>query len=753
MSDQNEFPIQDLSNAMRRDFKTAKDNGTLGKTVLLIGAGCSASAKIPLAKEISQNLVCELASAYGFSSQNNIDPEKSLDFLVKENHFSSNIAYSEGSSGNILIDWSSIYDELFSNHYNSPKEVHRIFSDIFEKNGRAINWTHICIGELVRSGYISTILTTNFDQLALEGIARTGRLPIVADGLEYLGRITGDPIHPQLVQIHGSRHTYHLRNSIADVEELSKAQPARHAIDELFRTATVFVVVGYAGRENGIMNLLVESGKRYPHTRIFWCTYSEKINELPELVRNFLSTSSLSNVIHGYDSDEFFDELLSELGIHTPKIIDDPLYTLQELTENLVYGPDSSIAHKIGSLKIKTNDLRSAEAHLSALSQDQKMQVVGQLASGIAHDFNNLITAILLSTDHFLLTKSVDSPDLSDLIEVKRNANRAAVLVRQLLAFSRKQTLTPKPIMVPDVISDLRVLIDRLVGHGIKTHLDFEELTWPIEADLGQFEQVMINLAVNARDAMPEGGDIIFRVRNISETDIKKMHLTAVEPVDSVLINVIDEGTGISPDDIERIFEPFYTTKAAGKGTGLGLSMVYGIIRQSGGHIFAESKVGHGTTIHILMPRYMGEMKPASALPPETIATERQAAARGTELVLLVEDEDAVREGMARMLESRGYKVHQTGSGTEAMESLKSIELAGGKVDLVISNVVMPQMDGPSLYREIRKEHPALKVLFISGYASEAFATHLPPDSDYGFLPKPFSLKQLSVAVRETLDT
>lgn len=753
MDDQKEYPIQDLSNAMRRDFKVAKDNGNLGRTVLLIGAGCSVSAKIPLASEIAQNLVCELASAYGAPKPEQKNPIDSLSFLIETGHFKSENDFFISQNGNKNLNWSAVYDELFSNHYNSPKEVHKIFSDIFEKNGKSINWTHICIGELVRSGYISTILTTNFDQLALEGIARTGRLPIVADGLEYLGRITGDPIHPQLVQIHGSRHTYHLRNSIADVEELSKAHSARHAIDELFRTAIVFVVVGYAGRENGIMNLLVEAGNRYPDTRIFWCTYSEEEVDLPDLVKQFLATSSLSKIIHGYDSDEFFDLLLNSLGISAPKIIDDPLYTLQELTDNIVFSADSHIAQKIGSLKLKTSDLRAAEGHLSALRQDQKMQAVGQLAGGVAHDFNNIITSIVLAADHQLLTKNASSPDFSDWIEIKRNANRAAVLVRQLLAFSRKQSLNPKPMFVTEVISDLNMLMDRLVGIKVAIHLDFQDGIWPIEADLGQFEQVIINLAVNARDAMSDGGNIKFRVRNIPKSDINKIHLPELEPVDYVEIIVADDGNGIPPDDLERIFEPFFTTKETGKGTGLGLSMVYGIIKQSGGHIFADSKVGRGTNIRILMPRYIGEMKLPVAQPTETIATERQATARGTEVILLVEDEEPVRKAAAKMLEARGYKVHQAGSGIEALDSLKSIERSGIKVDLVISNVVMPQMDGPSLYIELRKKYPALKIIFISGYAIDALEGSLPSNAIYGFLAKPFSLKQLSVAVREALDT
>lgn len=742
--------LRDLANAMRRDFSPGKSPGGIGRTVLLTGAGCSVSAKIPLAKDIAQELVCKLSAAYGLSEEGCDSPELSLKKLVEAGYFQ----LPEGNAtneGRAAASWSAVYDQIFSSHYNSPKEVHRIFSDIFDKNGRRINWTHICIGELVRVGYISTVLTTNFDQLALEGIARAGRLPIVADGLEYLGRITGDSPHPQLIQIHGSRHTYHLRNSIEDTEELSRDHSARHTIDELFRTARVFLAVGYGGREKGIMELLIEAGKRYPDTRIYWCTYSEQAEDLPPLVKEFLDTSKHAKVIFGYDSDQFFDELLGHLNIRAPKIIEDPLFILRELTESIEIGDDSAIAQKIGDLKLKTQSLRAAEAHVAALTSNQKLQFMGQLAGGIAHDFNNVLTAILLSLDHLMMMGDASDPVFLEHMEMKRNANRASVLVRQLLAFSRKQPLKMTVLDINTLIGDLRMLLDRMVNSKVKITVEYEKDLWRVKADLGQFEQVLINLAVNARDAMPDGGTITIRTRNLSLSDVQARDLGDVPPADYVEVVVEDDGVGIGAAMLEKIFDPFFSTKDGH--TGLGLAMVYGIVRQSGGHISVTSNLGKGTTFRILVPRTLEEFaQPAARAEPASLTfSDEERGIGGSEVVLLAEDEEAVRKGIKRMLETRGYTVHEAESGTGAMELLEEVNRNGGSIDLIVSNVNMPSMDGPTLLQKVRAIHPKMKFMFISGFDEEALARNLPADAEYSFLPKPFSLKQLAVAVREML--
>ncbi|MQB42877.1 cell cycle histidine kinase CckA [Rhizobium sp. ICMP 5592] len=399
------------------------------------------------------------------------------------------------------------------------------------------------------------------------------------------------------------------------------------------------------------------------------------------------------------------------------------------------------------------------------MAQTQKMNAVGTLAGGIAHDFNNVLTAILLSSDHLLLQARPADASFADLMEIKRNANRAAVLVRQLLAFSRKQTMRPTILNLTDVIGDLRMLVERLLsGTHVKLDVDYGRDLWPVKTDLSQFEQVLINLCVNARDAMPGGGTLTLRTRNLPAPDVAAFNYAYLPHEEMVLVEVNDTGTGIAPEIMDKIFEPFFTTKEVGKGTGLGLAMVYGIIKQSGGYIHPESEVGKGTTFRIFLPRHIVEMpvltegqtpesrdisamdqSVAAVVPPEEPADLTGKSA----VVLLVEDEEAVRRGGKRMLETRGYTVYEAGSGVEALEIMDELD---GQVDVVVSDVVMPEMDGPTLLGELRKKYPDMKFIFVSGYAEDAFARNLPADAKFGFLPKPFSLKQLAVVVRETLD-
>jgi len=410
---------------------------------------------------------------------------------------------------------------------------------------------------------------------------------------------------------------------------------------------------------------------------------------------------------------------------------------------------------------VEVTEQKALEAQMA---QTQKMNAVGTLAGGIAHDFNNVLTAILLSSDHLLLQARPADASFADLMEIKRNANRAAVLVRQLLAFSRKQTMRPTVLNLTDVVGDLRMLVDRLIsGTNVKLDVEYGRDLWPVKTDLSQFEQVLINLSVNARDAMPKGGTLTLRTRNLPAAEVAAFNYSYMPHEDMVLVEVTDTGTGIAPEIMDKIFEPFFTTKEVGKGTGLGLAMVYGIVKQSGGYIQPESEVGKGTTFRIFLPRHIVE----PAVAAEAEAADQAVAAGGANVVelvqpkqpedltgsaviLLVEDEEAVRRGGKRMLETRGYTVHEAGSGVEALEIMEELE---GKVDIVVSDVVMPEMDGPSLLRELRKNYPDLKFIFVSGYAEDAFARNLPPEAKFGFLPKPFSLKQLAVAVKETLDS
>jgi len=378
-------------------------------------------------------------------------------------------------------------------------------------------------------------------------------------------------------------------------------------------------------------------------------------------------------------------------------------------------------------------------------AQSQKMQAVGQLAGGVAHDFNNMLTAIIGYSDLLLANHRPTDPSFQDIMQIKQTANRAAGLTRQLLAFSRRQTLRPQVLQLGDVLSELQILLRRLVGEKVEVDLRHGRDLWKVKADINQFEQVVINLVVNARDAMSEvGGKIQLRTRNVAAAECAELKEAALPPADYVLVEVEDNGSGIPPEVIEKIFEPFFTTKDVGKGTGLGLSMVFGIVKQSGGFVFVTSDVGHGTTFRILLPRYIpeeGEIAPkAEVAKPTTDYT-------GQGLILLVEDEDAVRAFGVRALASRGYTVLEAASGLEALEV---VEREKGKIDLIVSDVVMPEMDGPTMFGELRKRGVKAKVIFVSGYAEEAFAKNLPA-GDFGFLPKPFTLKQLIEVVKANM--
>jgi two-component system cell cycle sensor histidine kinase/response regulator CckA len=401
--------------------------------------------------------------------------------------------------------------------------------------------------------------------------------------------------------------------------------------------------------------------------------------------------------------------------------------------------PEAAIVYAL-----ETTEHRRLETQVK---QQQKMDSVGQLAGGVAHDFNNVLTAIIGFSDLLLTNHKPSDPSFQDIMNIKQNANRAASLVRQLLAFSRRQTLRPQILNLADLLSDLSILLQRLLGENVKLEMVHGRDLWPVKADLNQLEQVIINLAVNARDAMPSGGKLSIRTRNVSAADIHAFNHRPLPETDCVMIEVEDTGTGIPPEARDRIFEPFFSTKEVGKGTGLGLSTVYGIVKQTGGHIFFDSIVGKGTVFRIFIPRHaQQEEVPVAASGGEKAA--EIADLTGTASILLVEDEEAVRAFAARALQTRGYTVHSAASGVEALEVMKQV---GGKVDLVVSDVVMPEMDGPTLLRELRKDRPDLKIIFVSGYAEDAFAKNLPEGEEFQFLPKPFSLKQLATAVKETL--
>ena len=381
-------------------------------------------------------------------------------------------------------------------------------------------------------------------------------------------------------------------------------------------------------------------------------------------------------------------------------------------------------------------------------AQSQKMQAVGQLAGGVAHDFNNLLTAIIGFSDLLLQRHPAGDPSFADIMQIQQNANRAANLTRQLLAFSRKQTLQPKVLSVTEVLSDITNLIRRLLGDKVELEINLHRGTGRIKADAGQIEQVIVNLAVNARDAMPDGGVVTISTRPVTFEAGRMIRQQPAPAGNYVEFMVADTGVGIPDEDLDKIFEPFYTTKTVGQGTGLGLSTVDGIISQSGGFIDVASETGHGTRFMFYLPEVSLDDLDQTVVGDDKTQAERDLT--GKEIILLVEDEDAVRMFASRALTNKGYEVLTADDGEMALSVLAEQK---HPVSLIISDVMMPNMDGPTMMAEVIKTHPDIKVLFISGYADEAFRKGIDPAINYDFLAKPFSLTDLAEKVRDVLET
>ncbi len=389
---------------------------------------------------------------------------------------------------------------------------------------------------------------------------------------------------------------------------------------------------------------------------------------------------------------------------------------------------------------VDVSEQRSLE---TKFAQSQKLQAVGQLAGGVAHDFNNLLTVIIGNCEFLLMRHQAGDPSFKEINEVHQNALRAATLVGQLLAFSRKQTMQPKQLALGEVVGELAQMLRRLVGEGIALEVERDADLWPVHADEAQLSNAIINLVVNARDAMPNGGTVTIATTNQTVSQSSTLGTAIMPAGDYVCIAVTDSGTGMSKEVQSKIFDPFFTTKPVGQGTGLGLATVYGIVKQTGGFITVDSEVGRGTSFRIYLPRSRGETSaPAEAAPvaPRDVT--------GQDTILLVEDEEAVRSFAARALRMRGYHVLEAGGGEEALEIVRDPSI---QIDLVITDVVMPNMDGPTLVRHVKEMKPGLAVIFMSGYAEEAFRKSEQSSEDIHFLPKPFGLKQLAAKVKEVL--
>lgn len=388
-------------------------------------------------------------------------------------------------------------------------------------------------------------------------------------------------------------------------------------------------------------------------------------------------------------------------------------------------------------------ELKTLEAQFV---QSQKMQAIGQLAGGVAHDFNNLLTAISGHCDLLLLRHDQGDPEYGDLVQINQNANRAASLVGQLLAFSRKQTLQPELIDLRDTLSDLTHLLNRLVGEKVTLTLMSDPDLSPMRADKRQLEQVLMNLVVNARDAMPDGGEIMIEAKAaVLDAPLTRARVS-LPAGDYACVTVTDQGIGIPQDKLGKIFEPFYTTKRTGEGTGLGLSTAYGIVKQSGGFIFAESVLGKGTAFEIYFPAYHGQTVAAVEAIP---ASPDRPAATGDGIVLLVEDEAPVRAFAARALRLNGFTVLEAETAEAALELLANPAL---EVDLFVTDVIMPGLDGPSWVRKALQERPGIPVVFVSGYAEDLLSDDEDKVPNSVFLPKPFSLKQLIATVQTQFD-
>ncbi len=401
-------------------------------------------------------------------------------------------------------------------------------------------------------------------------------------------------------------------------------------------------------------------------------------------------------------------------------------------------GSDSFVLHFI--------DLTEQKNLEKQFTQSQKMQAVGQLAGGIAHDFNNLLTAMIGFCDLLLLRHKPGDPSFADIMQIKQNANRAANLVRQLLAFSRQQTLQPRVLDLTDVLTELSHLLRRLIGSNIDLRMSHDSELGLVKADQGQMEQVFINLVVNARDAMPQGGLLQIRTENFkNKTGLRLSGEEILPPGEWVAITIKDSGTGIGSETLPHIFEPFFSTKDVGAGTGLGLATVHGIVHQTGGYIAVNTAVGKGTTFTLYLPRHT------------EIAGEKVAAAveekpaihdlTGSSKILLVEDEDAVRIFSARALGNKGYQVVDASSAAIALRLLEEKKI---DPEVLITDVMMPEMDGTALAKIVREKYPQIKIIFISGYAEDRFKEHL--GAHVYFLPKPFTLKQLATKVKEVIE-
>lgn len=478
-------------------------------------------------------------------------------------------------------------------------------------------------------------------------------------------------------------------------------------------------------------------------------------NAAQVLCANTIATEILGQDVTGLSLDRLFDGPGQSLKEWVADVCEGRLSGADEVLRLRVEGPERFLQVKLsqssaGQVIAILSDASVLKRLEAQFVQSQKMQAIGQLAGGIAHDFNNVLTAISGHCDLLMLRHDKGDPDYADLQQINQNTNRAAALVEQLLAYSRKQTLKLQILDIRHCLADLTHLLNRLVEGRISLIFQHDPKLHLIRADRRQLEQVIINLVVNARDAMPEGGDVLIITRNQHLDQSQAAGGRSLPSGDYVCVEVSDQGTGIPAEMIQKIYEPFFSTKRTGEGTGLGLSTAYGIVKQTGGHIFCESTVGSGTTFTLYFPAHIG----AVAEDPQPLPVARQPNVLRLRdeqevTVLLVEDEAPVRAFASRALQLQGYRVLEAACAEDALALLSDQRL---DVDVFVTDVVMPGMDGPTWVRTALRDRPMTKVIFMSGYSEEMSLTGQNPVLGSAFLAKPFSLAELTELVAAQLD-
>ncbi len=397
----------------------------------------------------------------------------------------------------------------------------------------------------------------------------------------------------------------------------------------------------------------------------------------------------------------------------------------------------------VRGIVVSSRDVTAWEELQARLHQSQRIEAVGRLAGGVAHDFNNLLTVVRGNAQLLLASSAFTGEQLVELEEISQAADRAAALTRQLLAFSRQQVLQPRVLDLNDVVRSMSSLLERLVGEAVALELRPGDALWAVTADPVQVEQVLLNLVVNARDAMPSGGRLVIGTTNVVADETFARAHAPMPAGQYVCLALRDNGTGMDPITLARVFEPFFTTKELGQGTGMGLSTVYGVVKQSGGFIWVESAVGVGTTFNIYLPRAAADARPA------TPRAGTEEVRRGSETILVVEDEQLVRALTRRTLERTGYRVYEAANGAEALQVVREL---GDRLQLVITDIVMPVMGGRELAATLRRERPSLTILFMSGYTHERDAYLSAGGGMSHFLHKPFTIDELRGRVRLLLD-